>query len=538
MSTKTNFKRIALVAVAALGASVLSVAPASATASLTGTGQTGVIVAYDNTGDGTATLVVGGTLTLGVALTSSTVNNVTVSGGTFTSITSGGSVNGAGTTASSDSGAAIVGLVARASTAGTNMVIKSYAGATTGSVVHTITVTVVAAGVSGTFSLGDSKISITDDNTTTALVADTPSANIVANGATGVISYELNDGLGANMPASTVVYGTVASGSCVIGLSTAPTAGTMVVAIAPDDILYVAQTPDLNAPATCVVDISVNGVKVTSKSFTFQGPVASIAVSSQKRGKTSTVNTGQGFIVAADAAGNLIGNVTITGEIVNAQDSAIVSAVSVAAVTSRLDSTLNSGTAPATVPTTMGYTCTALTGSVKVKFKTPNGTGGFISSPEYTVTCSGDPVNYTASFDKATYVPGDIATLTITAKDSKGNLTNDAAVVGTASQTPSQSIAISGSNLTAVTTPADADLFSAGVKTYKFIVGSTEGSYSAVVDLPKWNSTTYSQAALTVSYKIGGTGAVSNADVLKSIVALIASINKQIQALQKLILRR
>jgi hypothetical protein len=36
----------------------------------------------------------------------------------------------------------------------------------------------------------------------------------------------------------------------------------------------------------------------------------------------------------------------------------------------------------------------------------------------------------------------------------------------------------------------------------------------------------------------GGTAAVSNADVLKSIVALIASINKQIQALQKLILKR
>jgi hypothetical protein len=33
-------------------------------------------------------------------------------------------------------------------------------------------------------------------------------------------------------------------------------------------------------------------------------------------------------------------------------------------------------------------------------------------------------------------------------------------------------------------------------------------------------------------------GGVSNAEVLKSIVALIASINKQISALQKLILRR
>jgi hypothetical protein len=41
----------------------------------------------------------------------------------------------------------------------------------------------------------------------------------------------------------------------------------------------------------------------------------------------------------------------------------------------------------------------------------------------------------------------------------------------------------------------------------------------------------------TSSYKVTD-GAVSNAEVLSSIVALIASINKQIAALQKLILRR
>jgi hypothetical protein len=64
-----------------------------------------------------------------------------------------------------------------------------------------------------------------------------------------------------------------------------------------------------------------------------------------------------------------------------------------------------------------------------------------------------------------------------------------------------------------------------------------------VVQMPKWsggaNSSLVTQAAATVPYKIAGTTAtVSNADVLKSIVALIASINKQIQALQKLILKR
>jgi hypothetical protein len=60
-----------------------------------------------------------------------------------------------------------------------------------------------------------------------------------------------------------------------------------------------------------------------------------------------------------------------------------------------------------------------------------------------------------------------------------------------------------------------------------------------VVDLPEFNSASKPQAAVTAAYKIAATTAtVSNADVLKSIVALIASINKQIQALQKLILKR
>ncbi len=150
--------------------------------------------------------------------------------------------------------------------------------------------------------------------------------------------------------------------------------------------------------------------------------------------------------------------------------------------------------------------------------------------------CGGDPATYTASFDKASYVPGDIATLTITGKDSKGVLTNDAAVVGTAT---TYEVSIAGSNMTAVAAPTNADTFTAGVKTYKFIVGATEGSYQMVVNLPKYNTTTYSQSALAVSYKIASSStAVSNADVLKAIVSLIASINKQIAALQKALLRR
>jgi hypothetical protein len=164
-----------------------------------------------------------------------------------------------------------------------------------------------------------------------------------------------------------------------------------------------------------------------------------------------------------------------------------------------------------------------------------------IKSPVYTANCFGTPVNYKASLDKASYVPGDIATLTITATDASGNPTNDYVFLGglladgTGATNP---IGIAGSNLTAVTAPTSTDKFAAGKKTYKYVVGSTAGSYQLSVDLPKFNNTTYAQTAVTVAYKIASSGGVTNEEVLKSIVALIASINKQIQALQKLILKR
>jgi hypothetical protein len=82
-------------------------------------------------------------------------------------------------------------------------------------------------------------------------------------------------------------------------------------------------------------------------------------------------------------------------------------------------------------------------------------------------------------------------------------------------------------------------LDNAGTKTYTYSVGGstaiTAGSYVSVIDFASLTNGTKQ----TPSYKVTtGGDTTSNADVLKSIVALIASINKQIQALQKLILKR
>jgi hypothetical protein len=97
--------------------------------------------------------------------------------------------------------------------------------------------------------------------------------------------------------------------------------------------------------------------------------------------------------------------------------------------------------------------------------------------------------------------------------------------------------------LTAVSaTGAAAGLGLTGSKTYTYTVGTasgmTAGTYVSIID---FTTLTGAETAVkaTPSYKLTtGGDSTTNADVLKSIVALIASINKQIQALQKLILKR
>ena len=100
-------------------------------------------------------------------------------------------------------------------------------------------------------------------------------------------------------------------------------------------------------------------------------------------------------------------------------------------------------------------------------------------------------------------------------------------------------------NFTSVTTTATYmfDRFQTtladGTVTYKFTVGTTgtfsAGTYTGVISYTGLAASTNA----TPTYKVStGGDTTSNSDILKSIVALIASINKQIQALQKLILKR
>ena len=144
-------------------------------------------------------------------------------------------------------------------------------------------------------------------------------------------------------------------------------------------------------------------------------------------------------------------------------------------------------------------------------------------------TVSGADLNsFNVSWDKASYAPGDLATLTIAGKDVYGNAIADGV--------PLTGLSLSvASGLTAVGTACSAtSTFSGGKVTCMYSAGNTDGAYSYSVDV----TTATPQSASLGAVKVAGASGVTNAEVLKSIVSLIASINKQIQALQKLILRR
>jgi len=550
MSKKTLRKRIAVVAVSTLTAGVLSVSSAPVA------NATGVFVTAGVIVNGTTIVTPSGTATSQVVTIAagSTVSITAVAGtdGEARFIVSGGTVTGStlkndSTSILSTSTRFVYGdttpTVTFTPTVGeSRMVISSYVdtSAFDASTKAAEIVVTIKSGAVGVISPGDSFVSVVEAATTTdpSNNVDVTAGRSVPVGTNGRVNFLLKDANGVEL-GSTAVVTTTSTAGCLVGATNATTAflsASNSTAYGSADEVFVARAAT-NTPATCTLTMTVNGVALGTKVITLQGKVTKLEVVGGQAGvanayASSTVNSGVSSPAfeynATDAAGNVA--ISISPTFVNTASAAFSSAQSVS-------------TATASAAGVGSLTCSgAARGAGSFQMTYSNNAGETIKSPVYTVNCFGAPVNYKASLDKASYVPGDIATLTITATDASGNPTNDFVYLGGAAADgtgTANAPAIAGSNMTAVTTPTSTDTFSAGKKTYKFVVGSTEGNYQLSVDLPKFNNTTYSQVATTVPYAIKlSTTSVSNADVLKSIVALIASINKQIQALQKLILAR
>jgi len=552
MSTKTLRKRIALVAVSAMGFGLLTSVSANAaiSAATGGFGSTDVTIL---SGKVTAVADVSGSTTamtaaitsdgaVQIALTAGTASQAraVVTNGYISSVTQGGTAVASEAPSYFTHGATATVIVVKANAGATSMVVNSYAttaARTAGTAANTITISIVASGTVGTFSYSDSAASVYASGTSTTpsdYVDGVPAALKVAVGTSASrINYSVKD-VNANAISSALVQATSSSTGCVLSSDGSTFTGTSSAQSGATGSFYIARTV-AQTPATCTISLTVNGAAWTTKTITFQGKVAKVEVIDGQAGISNAKASGTAsadvfYYQALDAAGNALHGITVANV-----------PTATGSYTS-LDTSATTVTTAGSLPAAASVTCSTTKGSFDFYLKVVNEANEVIKSPVYKINCFGTPVNYTATLDKSSYVPGDIATLTITAKDSAGNPGNDyiylggAAADGTGTTNP---VSISGSNLTAVTAPTSTDMFVGGVKKYKFVVGSTEGSYQLVVDLPKFNSTTYNQAAVNVAYTIKASSAsVSNAEVLAAIVKLIASINKQIAALQKALTKK
>ena len=565
MSTKTNFKRVALVAVTALGLGVLtSVAPANATAGFTVTANGGDTASSRGIVSGTTgsaltgttntmSIVTGGRLWISAG--SNTTTGIAVSGATITSCfradgSTSATLNSTSTTCTnSNDEATLVGVSPNAGV--TTFTVSQFTNSYVTEQVR-LTVSVVAATTVGAFSpvYSNIKVQHAEDNTTTltgTANADDKYTNADQdgfydatygavstttriNGVKGYLNFQLKDINDTILPTTTVISVT-ATGGCLVAFNSGTALGSSAsTTLSADGTDSVAVSQAVaNTPYKCVVTLAANGATIATRTFTLQGQVTKLVVSDQVIAKSATTTSAALYVDAQDAAGNSVPDVTVTP--VSSTYNASVTSLSVSEATE------------VTAGTPVSATCDAKGTNAGLKFYAQNASAALIYSDAFSLSCAGSPVNYSASLDKASYAIGEVATLTITAKDSAGNLTWDGAELGnstTAAKASANAVSIAGGPLTQVGSIVSTDSFTSGVKKYKFTVGGISGgSFQLAVDLPALNSTTYNQSAVTVAYKVTtDNGGVSNADVLKAIVSLIASINKQIAALQKALLKK
>jgi hypothetical protein len=425
-----------------------------------------------------------------------------------------------------------------------------------GTLTGQITVTIASASIAGALSTARSGAFFGASASLSDLTADVAGySGSTDMGQNLFLDVRVRDGYGTAITSTGLLQATATGGAFVnvdvSGTTKGTSATDFYAGAAPDSEEIMLHNPT-GAPMAGTVTITWNGTVIATRSYGFSGKVAKVELSSAVIGKTG--GTGSSGNLATyklfDAAGNAVyvdysgTDNTATPPSGLAANTALYGTVA-SSVAISTDYSLNTTTGVVTSGKVI-FTCGSSAGAGNIGITYTNTDGTIVTSNSLAVKCAGDAVKYTASYDKAVYAPGEIATLTLKFLDSKGNAANDITDVDSDGAAGEITISTSGMTQT-VSGPSDTGVSGAdidqGTLTFKYAVGTTAGTYTNVINVPDVN-----EAASAAN--ISGTGAVSatltvkagssvtNEDVLKSIVSLIASINKQIQALQKLILRR
>jgi len=619
MSIKTLRKRIALVAVSALGAGLMSVVvvpTANAAANVAaGTAQTaasteGIMnVATSASTTGSAVTTLG--LAAGVPASNASVGLVNVSdiagtliaGTTQTAVLlSTGAIvlyteaetNGTGAMFEVDNGTmtvtgsnatAVNGTRTRAAMVGdgtstdtisvavtpnagaTSMIVKLYNKASSGAassyiltsspgdLVGQITVTIAATSTAGAMAASKSNAWWVDAYNNSAVTADEATA-----ASQGDYNDELflqarvRDIYGTAVTSTKLLSVTVTGGAKVkLNPGSATDVGTQTtdyeVTNSPDATVAIISNPGVS-PMAGTVTFTWDGTVVGTRSYAFSGEVSKVTLSYLWNGKTGGSGSGSNVLkfTMADSAGNPV-YTNYDGDAVNDAsplssmliDSSVLGTIVTAASTSDTGARGYKLTKATGIVTSgrVVYTCGSTAGTGKVAVSYTNVSGTVVKSNAVDLTCAGAPVTYKASYDKATYRPGEIATLTVQFYDAKGNKANDIDDIDTdvtgeiTVSTAGMDSAINGPS----TNGSDEGLLLGGAVEYTFSVGQDEGTFTNRINVPDINTAgaAYGAAAVSATLTVAKapSGAVSNAEVLAAIVKLIASINEQIALLQK-----
>jgi hypothetical protein len=274
-------------------------------------------------------------------------------------------------------------------------------------------------------------------------------------------------------------------------------------------------------PGVGTITVTVNGVNlwgvgefngIATKTVTFHREPAKIVLSFALTGATQNYKTGSKVkfnVGVSDAAGNALPynyhrlakfKDTITSTIYDAS-------YNTTDTNTKLDS--YTVTMP-TVATATAFTFVAYISELTTTTVNSNAVSG--------TAILGVPGSFTTSLDKASYKPGEIAVLTVGVKDMQGY------PFTSAEEYVLNSFTVAALTLTLIGTINNKS------NTYRFTVGNTVGDYKLVTNMTTVMGN--GEQAITADFKIADVsgGGVSNADVLKAIVSLIASINKQIAA--------
>ena len=566
MSTKTIKQRIAVVAVSALAAGFLSIAstpvanasPANGDFTAT-TGTIGLVGALtptiaampDGSTTRTAVLMKTGKLVLVVAGDST----VKVSSGALVDTSSDIPNISGDQTCAADLAATNTVTIKPTGAAGSTFTVTSYAEttcATAATINEVLTVTIAGENLAGVADPANSTVRWTSSNSAVPTAADdvTYSSTDYAN--TLELYINVADAYEQDLATGGALVITASSGAY---LGTPNTSGasagtgvqsTQVFTSAPAGVFVVLRQATAGAGWNGTVTVSFNGKTIATKAGKITGAPATISAQPYKIGRTGTSAASDTFLYTVkDLAGNGLDFTSSDIALDSTSNAAVVSGIATGDVNASSSSAYGAhvGSGKYICAGTSSGVAGGGTSSLVLKYTLSN--GSVIKSNAFTATCGGAAYNYTASLDKASYVQGEVATLTVTFKDAKGSLADSMTSVAAADSTGGAS-----TNNVTLSTPMLSQVGSvgahasvkpglAGTLVYKFSVGTstglTAGSYNATVSFP---SLTLADP-VTVGYKVTtGASTTTNEDVLKSIVALIASINKQIQALQKLILRR